>query len=66
MKIADMTTEQFKALIGEVVEEKLSALLFDPDHGSEFKEEIETRLHASLASKHRFSLEDLKDKLGLV
>ena len=66
MRIEDMTTEEFKALIGEVVEEKLKALLFDPDHGRELKEEIEVRLKASLASKERFSLEEVKGKLGLV
>ena len=66
MRINDMTTEEFKALIGEVVEEKLKALLFDPDYGCELKEEIEVRLKASLDSKERFSLEEVKSKLGLI
>jgi hypothetical protein len=64
MRIEDMTTEEFKALIGEAVEEKLKTLLFDPDHGRELKEEIELRLQASQDSKERFSLEEVKGKLG--
>ena len=61
-----MTIEEFKTLIGEVVEEKLKTLLFDPDHGLELKEEIEVRLKASLDSKERFSLEEVKDRIGLL
>jgi hypothetical protein len=64
MRIDDMTIEEFKTLIGEVVEEKLKTLLFDPDHGLELKEEIEVRLKASLDSKERFSLEEVKDRIG--
>lgn len=66
MRIDDMTIEEFKTLIGEVVEEKLKTLLFEPDHGLELKEEIEVRLKASLDSKERFSLEEVKHKLGLL
>jgi hypothetical protein len=66
MRINDMTTEEFKALIGEVVEEKLKALLLDPDHGYELREEIEAKLKASLDSKERFSLEEVKAKLWLL
>jgi hypothetical protein len=66
MRIDDMTIEEFKTLIGEVVEEKLKTLLFDPDHGLELKEEIEVRLKASLDSKERFSLEEVKDRIGLL
>jgi len=66
MRIDDMTIEEFKTLIGEVVEEKLKTLLFDPDHGLELKEEIEVRLKASLDSKERFSLEEVKGRIGLL
>ena len=66
MRIDDMTIEEFKTLIGEVVEEKLKTLLFEPDHGLELKEEIEVRLKASLDSKERFSLEEVKDRIGLL
>ncbi len=65
MRIEDMTTEEFKALIGEVVEEKLKSLLFDPDYGRELKDEMEVRLKTSLNSKDRSSLGDVKEKLGL-
>jgi hypothetical protein len=65
MRIGDMTPEELKALIGEAVEEKLKALLFDPDLGYVLREEIEARLKASLASTERFSLEEVGNKLGL-
>ena len=66
MRIGDMTPDELKALIGEVVEEKLKALILDPDRGQELKEEIEARLEASLTSKERLSLEEVKNKLGLL
>ena len=66
MRIGDMTPDELKALIGEIVVEKLKALIFDPDHGQELKEEIEARLEASVGSQERFSLEEVKNKLGLV
>jgi hypothetical protein len=65
MRIGDMTPEELKALIGEVVEEKLKSLLFDPDLDYVLKEEIEARLKASMASTERFSLEEVGKKLGL-
>jgi hypothetical protein len=66
MRIENMTIDEFKALIGEVVEEKLKALLFDPDYGHELRDEIEVRLKASLNSRKRVSLQEVKDKLGLL
>jgi hypothetical protein len=65
MRIGDMTPEELKGLIGEVVEEKLKALLFDPDLDHELREDIEYRLKASLASTERFSLEEVENELGL-
>jgi hypothetical protein len=65
MRIGDMTPEELKALIGEVVEEKLKALLFDPDLGHVLRDEIEARLEVSLGSTERFPLEEVETKLGL-
>jgi hypothetical protein len=46
--IKDLTIEQFKAVIGEVIEEKLLELLTDPDSGLTLRPEIEERLRQEL------------------
>ena len=66
MKIGEMSPEEFKTLLGEVVEEKLHALLSDPDGGKNLTDNMESRLRASLDSKERMSLETVKNRLGLI
>ena len=53
MKIRDLTTEQLKALIQDVVEEKLQEMLDDPDQGLELREEVKQRLRESLDAAER-------------
>ena len=53
MKIRDLTTEQLKTLIQEVVEEKLQEMLDDPDQGLELREEVKQRLRESLDAAER-------------
>ncbi len=65
MKVADLTVEELKNLIREVVDEKFRELIFDPDYGLELREEVEERLIASLASKERIPLDEVKRRLGL-
>lgn len=65
MKVSDLSKEEFKALLSEVIEEKFRELL-DPDYGLELREDFIGRLDASVASKVRIPLEDVKEKLGLV
>ena len=65
MKVADLTAEELRDLIGEVVGEKLRELFFDPDSGLELREEIQERLNASLASEERIPLNEVKRRLGL-
>jgi hypothetical protein len=65
LKIADLTTEEFKSIIREVMEEKFKEFLVDPDYGMELRGEIEKRLSDSLTSKKRISLEEVKKRLGL-
>ena len=65
MKAADLTTDELRGLIAEVVEEKLKELFLDPDSGLELREEVEERLVASLASKERIPLDEVKRRLGL-
>ena len=48
--VKDLTIEEFKAVVGEVVEEKLRELLTDPDTGLNLRPEIEARLKQQLQS----------------
>jgi hypothetical protein len=65
MKVSDITIEELRNLLREVVDEKFRELLFDPDYGLELREEIEDRLTASLASKERIPFEEVKKRLEL-
>lgn len=65
MKIADLSPEELKSILREVMEEKFKEFLFDPDYGLELRERIEERLIDSLASKERIPLEEVKKRLGL-
>jgi hypothetical protein len=64
MKVADLTTEQLRELIGNIVEEKLKELI-DPDLGLEFRDDFVQALETSIKSKERVPFDDVKKKLGL-
>ena len=64
MKVGDLSREELKALIGEVIEEKFREL-FDPDYGLELREDFVQALETSIASKERIPFEDVKKRLGL-
>ena len=64
MKVTDLTIDELKKLIREAVDEKLKEILLDPDNGLELRDEVEQRLKASLASKERIPLEEVKKRLG--
>lgn len=63
-RVTDLSKEEFKTLLGEVIEEKLRELI-DPDFGLELREDFIQKLEASIASKERVSFEDVKTRLGL-
>ncbi len=65
MKLADLTIEQLRDLIREIMDEKLKEFLFDPDYGLELRRDVEERLTASLASRERISLDQVKKRLGV-
>ncbi len=46
--VKDLTIEELKAVIGEVVEEKLRKLLTDPDTGLELRPDVQARLQKDL------------------
>ncbi|OGL43392.1 MAG: hypothetical protein A2042_03885 [Candidatus Schekmanbacteria bacterium GWA2_38_11] len=59
-KVSNMTVEEFKALIREVIAE-----VIDPDYGLELRPEFEEALKRSLKSKERIPVEKVAKKLGL-
>ena len=48
--VADLTVDEFKDLIKEVVTQTILEILGDPDEGLELRDEIKERLHRSLAT----------------
>ena len=64
MKVADLTTDELKELIGQTLEEKLIELM-DPDFGLDIREDFVKALETSSTSKARKSLSDVKKGLGL-
>lgn len=64
MKVADLSTEELKELIGKIIEEKFRELI-DPDLGLELREDFVQALESSIDSKERIPFEDVKKKLGL-
>jgi hypothetical protein len=64
MKVGNLSREELKELIGEVIEEKFREL-FDPEYGLELREDFVQALETSIASKERIPFEDLKKRLGL-
>lgn len=65
MKIADLTVEEFQALIKNAIHEELQALLSDPDTGRELTQEMEARLASSLQSTERVPFEEVKRRYNL-
>jgi len=51
VKVKELSVEQLKALIQEIVEEKLYEILGDPDQGLELKDEVRERLKQSLCQR---------------
>jgi hypothetical protein len=48
--VVDLTVDELRKLIREVVAQTILELLSDPDEGLELREDIEIRLGSSLAS----------------
>ncbi|NWF51491.1 MAG: hypothetical protein HXY47_00200 [Nitrospirae bacterium] len=64
MKVADLSIDELKELIGKVIEEKIREFV-DPDYGLEFREDFIHALETSINSKERIPFEDVKRRLGL-
>jgi hypothetical protein len=48
--VADLTVDQFKALMREVVVQTLTEVLGDPDEGLELRDDIKIKIQQSLAA----------------
>lgn len=64
MKVAELSTDELKELIGKVIEEKFRELV-DPDYGLELREDFVKALETSIASKERVPFDEVKKRLGL-
>jgi hypothetical protein len=67
--IADLTVDEFKSLIKEIVTQTMLEILNDPDEGLELREEIKERLHRSLTvtqtNGETRSAKEVANRLGL-
>ena len=67
--VADLTIDEFRNLIKEVVTQTILEIFGDPDEGLELREEIKERLHRSLATtqakRETQPAQDVAAKLGL-
>jgi len=66
--VAQMTEQELRALVGEVVEEKLAELVHDPDEGLELVPELRARLERQMeqvrAGERGVPLEDILTSLS--
>jgi hypothetical protein len=66
--VADLTVDELRNLIKEVVTQTILEIFGDPDEGLELREEIKERLHRSLATTQAKGetrpVQDVATKLG--
>jgi hypothetical protein len=67
--VINVTTEELRILVENLVEEKLISLFGDPEEGLEIRKELKERLHRQRNEmsdgKNGHSFEDAMAKLGL-
>lgn len=51
MTVGELTLEEFRRIVEQVVEEKLLELLGDPDEGLMLREEVQARLRRTLEAE---------------
>lgn len=51
--VAEMTADELRSLIENVVEDKLAELFRDPDHGLELREEFKQRLRRTIEAERQ-------------
>ncbi len=63
--ISNLSLAELKNLVEGIVDDRLRALLGDPDLGAPLGESVRDRLKQSLASTERLTGDEVADKLGL-
>jgi hypothetical protein len=67
--VAEMTPEELKEMLGELIEDKLTEVLGDPDQGLALKESFRERLELQWSEIERGergeSFDDVARRLGL-
>ncbi len=68
-KVADLTIEELRRLIRDVVSESLHDIFDDPDQGLEIRDDMMARIQQSLSSMNggagKCSADDVAARLGL-
>ena len=68
-RVSDLTIDEFRALIREIVQQTLVEMMSDPDDGLELQEGIEKSLRQSIKAIRdggtTYEVEDAAKKLGL-
>jgi len=68
-RVADLTVDEFKGLMREIVAETILEMLSDPDEGLELREDMKVKLQHSLAAIQAggktIPAQDVAEKLGL-
>jgi len=65
MDLSQLSQEQLKELVRDIVDDRLRELLGDPDLGLQLGNGLRARLKESLSNRDRLSGEDIADRLGL-
>jgi hypothetical protein len=67
--VADLTVDEFKTLVREVVVQTITEMIGDPDEGLELREDFRVKLQESLATKDSTTIlpaGKVAAKLGLI
>ena len=68
-KVADLSIDEFKKVVREVVMQTFSEMFADPDDGLELQDDFKAELQRSLTEarkgKETISAKDVANKLGL-
>lgn len=65
MKVSEISVEELKQLIAQIVEQKLEELLGDPDSGMQLRDEVKERLRRTSDVKRGIPASEVARRLGV-
>ncbi len=65
MKVSEISVEELRQLIAQIVEQKLEELLGDPDSGMQLRDEVRERLKKTSKLKLGIPASEVAGRLGL-